>query len=78
MLLAIDIGNTNTKLGVFDDDNLTSKISIPTTRELRARPAAGRNRTWRVTGGPFGTMVNGVGFVASENSLISSARLGGT
>jgi type III pantothenate kinase len=34
MLLAIDIGNTNTKLGVFDLENLTTKISIPTTREI--------------------------------------------
>lgn len=34
MLLAIDIGNTNTKLGVFDRENLTSKISIPTSREI--------------------------------------------
>lgn len=34
MLLAIDIGNTNTKLGVFEGENLTSKISIPTSREI--------------------------------------------
>ncbi|MGB7203480.1 MAG: type III pantothenate kinase [Pyrinomonadaceae bacterium] len=34
MLLAIDIGNTNTKLGVYDRENLTSKISIPTSREI--------------------------------------------
>ena len=36
MLLAIDIGNTNTKLGVFDHENLVSKISIPTSREITA------------------------------------------
>lgn len=34
MLLAIDIGNTNIKLGVFDRDTLISKLSIPTVREL--------------------------------------------
>lgn len=34
MLLAIDIGNTNTKLGVFDRESLISKISIPTFREI--------------------------------------------
>lgn len=34
MLLAADIGNTNIKLGVFDGENLTSKISIPTSRDL--------------------------------------------
>ncbi len=36
MLLAIDIGNTNTKLGVFDHEDLTAKISIPTSRDLNA------------------------------------------
>lgn len=34
MLLAIDIGNTNTKLGVFDHAILTQKISIPTSRDI--------------------------------------------
>ncbi len=34
MLLAVDIGNTNIKLCVFDHDTLISKISIPTAREL--------------------------------------------
>lgn len=34
MLLAIDIGNTNTKLGVFDHETLVAKISIPTSREI--------------------------------------------
>lgn len=34
MLLAIDIGNTNTKLGVFDHENLVAKISVPTSREI--------------------------------------------
>jgi type III pantothenate kinase len=33
MLLAIDIGNTSIKFGVFDDDRLTSKFVIPTKRE---------------------------------------------
>lgn len=36
MLLAVDIGNTNTKLGVFDRETLTSKISTPTKREITA------------------------------------------
>lgn len=34
MLLAIDIGNTNTKFGVYERENLTAKISIPTSREI--------------------------------------------
>lgn len=32
MLLAIDIGNTSTKFGMFEGDKLTSKFSIPTQR----------------------------------------------
>ncbi|HQX56557.1 MAG TPA: type III pantothenate kinase [Pyrinomonadaceae bacterium] len=32
MLLAVDIGNTFTKFGIFDDGRLTSKLSIPTIR----------------------------------------------
>lgn len=32
MLLAVDIGNTNTKFAVFDGDDLISKASIPTPR----------------------------------------------
>lgn len=36
MLLAIDIGNTDTKLGVFEGEDLTSKISIPTSRAITA------------------------------------------
>lgn len=32
MLLAIDIGNSSTKFGVFDDDKLVNQISIPTIR----------------------------------------------
>lgn len=32
MLLAVDIGNTNTKLAVFDGDELISKTSISTSR----------------------------------------------
>lgn len=31
MLLAVDIGNTNIKFGVFDGERLQSKVSIPTT-----------------------------------------------
>lgn len=31
MLLAVDIGNTNTKFGVFDHARLNSKFSIPTS-----------------------------------------------
>jgi len=34
MLLAVDIGNSRTKIGVFDEDKLISKTSIPTSREL--------------------------------------------
>lgn len=34
MLLAIDIGNTNTKFGVYEREGLTAKISIPTSREI--------------------------------------------
>lgn len=33
MLLAIDIGNTSIKFGVFDGDQLTSKFVIPTSRD---------------------------------------------
>src|SRR5262245_51589389 len=36
MLLAVDIGNTNIKFGVFDGDKLLSKFSIPTSGELSA------------------------------------------
>lgn len=34
MLLAIDIGNTNTKLGVFDHESLIAKISVPTSPDI--------------------------------------------
>jgi type III pantothenate kinase len=34
MLLAIDIGNTSIKFGIFDGDQLTSKFIIPTRREF--------------------------------------------
>src|SRR5258705_12219005 len=34
MLLAVDIGNTNIKFGVFDGEKLTFKLSIPTIREI--------------------------------------------
>ena len=30
MLLAVDIGNTNTKFGIFDGDTLLSKFQVPT------------------------------------------------
>jgi type III pantothenate kinase len=33
MLLAVDIGNTSIKFGVFDDDRLTSKFVVPTRRD---------------------------------------------
>lgn len=36
MLLAIDIGNSRIKFGVFDDARLISKFSIPTIREASA------------------------------------------
>jgi pantothenate kinase type III len=29
MLLAVDIGNSNTKFGIFDGDTLLSKFQIP-------------------------------------------------
>lgn len=32
MLLAIDIGNSSTKFGLFDDENFVSQIIIPTVR----------------------------------------------
>lgn len=34
MLLAVDIGNTAIKFGVFDAEQLTFKLSIPTVRDL--------------------------------------------
>src|SRR5258708_4079100 len=34
MLLAVDIGNTNIKFGVFDGEKLTFKLSIPTIRKI--------------------------------------------
>ena len=33
MLLAIDIGNTAIKFGIFDGDRLTSKFIVPTRRD---------------------------------------------
>lgn len=36
MLLAIDIGNSFTKFGVFDGDKLASKLSIPTIKSATA------------------------------------------
>lgn len=36
MLLAVDIGNTSTKFGIFDGEYLLSKFSIPTNRTFNA------------------------------------------
>lgn len=36
MLLAVDIGNTNTKFGVFDGERLVAKLSVPTLRDVSA------------------------------------------
>ncbi len=36
MLLAVDIGNTSTKFGLFERETLTSKFSIPTKRDATA------------------------------------------
>ena len=33
MILAVDIGNTSTKFGLFEGETLTSKFSIPTIRD---------------------------------------------
>jgi type III pantothenate kinase len=40
MLLAIDIGNSSIKFGVFDGENLTTKFSIPTDRNYSASEIA--------------------------------------
>lgn len=37
MLLAIDIGNSSIKFGVFEGDNLVSKFSVPTERSIEPR-----------------------------------------
>ncbi len=34
MLLAVDIGNSNIKFGIFDADRLLSRFSVPTTSDL--------------------------------------------
>ncbi|MEQ1642311.1 MAG: type III pantothenate kinase [Pyrinomonadaceae bacterium] len=36
MLLAVDIGNSRVKLGLFDGEQLVSKLSIPTIRDITA------------------------------------------
>ncbi|MBK8465065.1 MAG: type III pantothenate kinase [Chloracidobacterium sp.] len=36
MFLAVDIGNTSTKFGIFNGEHLTSKFSIPTDKECTA------------------------------------------
>ena len=38
MLLAVDIGNSRVKLGVFDGENLIQKISLPTPRVRKFSP----------------------------------------
>lgn len=40
MLLAVDIGNTYIKFGVYDGENLASKLSIPTIRDITAAQLA--------------------------------------
>lgn len=40
MLLAVDIGNTNIKFGVFDGERLVFKLSIPSIREITANGLA--------------------------------------
>ena len=40
MLLAVDIGNTNIKFGVFDGERLVFKLSIPSIREITAKGLA--------------------------------------
>ncbi len=52
MLLAIDIGNSRIKFGVFDDARLTSQFSIPTIRDASAediRTAIGRSLPERIS-----------------------------
>jgi len=41
MLLAVDIGNTNTKFAVFDGETLISKTSIPTSRDSSTEDLTG-------------------------------------
>ncbi len=36
MLLAVDIGNTNIKFGVYDGETLLAKLSVPTIRNISA------------------------------------------
>ena len=36
MLLAVDIGNSSIKFGVYDGETLKAKFSIPTKRDLTA------------------------------------------
>jgi len=38
MFLAVDIGNSHVKLGVFDSENLIQKISLPTPRDREFSP----------------------------------------
>ena len=44
MLLAIDIGNSSIKFGVFDKDRLTTKFCIPTKRNYSAEAISGEVR----------------------------------
>ena len=36
MLLAVDIGNSRIKFGLFDGEQLVSKLSVPTIRDITA------------------------------------------
>jgi type III pantothenate kinase len=36
MLLAIDIGNSSTKFGIFENENLIKRLTVPTIRNQRA------------------------------------------
>jgi len=42
MLLAVDIGNSSIKFGVFDGESLTTKFSIPTRRNYSASEIANK------------------------------------
>ena len=42
MLLAIDIGNSSIKFGIFDEDQLTTKFSIPTKRNYSTEEISGQ------------------------------------
>jgi type III pantothenate kinase len=55
MLLAIDIGNSSTKFGIFDDDVLLKRLTVPT---IRGKSAADINHTIESEiSGPFSKIV---------------------